>query len=618
MTKQNTETPRLETKEATDYDESVELLQLIGGTSTVKKLIAALGDVRISIRRGAAKVLLEMKPAPTQLLIEALSAQNSIIRGKAAELLGQLGDLSAVQPLICSLQDPEWYVRANAAQALGCLEDSKAAQALVDLICADNNVFMLAAKALKNINDNQSKERLANALLDDDPGVRRRAMEALNLLDNSYMIDFLMDSIQSNDRDVSHKAAQTLRQVDDVRIIERLQAILNKKSDIHIHRVAEPVLQEIRNRYTRSLLDALNNRESQIGKIAESYCKNDPDLSALSGSHLEDAVTMLIIRDLGRLGDCSSVEPLLALRGQQNTFIYNMIHDALIMIGEANKEKLLADSNGQDPHAQAEAAELLSLLAAREAVVPSSKTKESPGPLYRKVEPIGRKPIFKRPVFLTTVTICLILILIAVGAIHYFSSLTPGSTSSSYPFSQSLVFSDSLKSYNRDHGWDIRKFDHSSCVFVNGAYHANAVASSPAICIARSTVFKNFTYEVQMKLVSGDFGGIIFRYIEPESAYFYAFGTSQEGRYMIIPVDPQSPSGDIEGQSTAIVTGYNQSNVLAVVASGKSLRFYINKHEITEISGGTINQGSIGVFALDAVNPTDVQFSNARVWKLPN
>lgn len=571
MTKQPAETPRLEAKPVLDPDEIEELLNVIGGSDTAKKLIAALGDAHFSIRAVAAKTLLGMRPAPTQPLIEALSDHNSNIRGKAAELLGYLGDPCAVQPLICRLQDPEWYVRGKAVEALGSLKDSRAVDALVTIICADDKVFMLAAKALQNMNDKRSIELLAGHLHDDDPGVRRRATGALHLLDNSYTIELL--------------------------------------------------------------LDALHNKESQVRKLAVIYGKNHPELRALSDSHLQDAITMLIIRDLGQLRNIRAIRPLFELHDHQDPHIRTLIDNALALIREANEERLLADLNGQDLFVQVEAREMLELLAARKA---SEKDRQPTESKYIESEASPatvvidldekpqdsrqayKKPTFKRPLFLTMVTIFLIIILIAVGTIRYFSALTPPSTSSSYPFSQSLVLSDPLKTYNGDHGWDIRKVDQSLCVFKNGAYHAYSDASSPAICIARSTIFSNFTYEVQMKLVSGDFGGIIFRYIELQRAYYYAFGISQAGRYIILPIDPQSSSKEVDGQSSAIITGYNQSNLLAVVASGKSLRFYVNGHEITEITGGTINQGSIGVFALYIVNPTDAQFSNAKVWKLPN
>ena len=47
-------------------------------------------------------------------------------RISAARALGQIGDISAVENLILSLDDESWEVRAQAAKALGALGDRRA------------------------------------------------------------------------------------------------------------------------------------------------------------------------------------------------------------------------------------------------------------------------------------------------------------------------------------------------------------------------------------------------------------------------------------------------------------------------------------------------------------
>ncbi len=70
------------------------------------------------------------------------------------------------------------------------------------------------------------------------------------------------------------------------------------------------------------------------------------------------------------------------------------------------------------------------------------------------------------------------------------------------------------------------------------------------------------------------------------------------------------------GTSLAIKTGLNQSNIIAVVASGSDLDLYVNHQHIAYVSNSTFSQGQLGVCAEDAGNPTKVVYENAAVWTL--
>lgn len=52
-------------------------------------------------------------------------------RQPAAEALGKLGDVRAVNPLIAALKDKQWDVRLTAAEALGKLKDTRAVEPLI-------------------------------------------------------------------------------------------------------------------------------------------------------------------------------------------------------------------------------------------------------------------------------------------------------------------------------------------------------------------------------------------------------------------------------------------------------------------------------------------------------
>jgi hypothetical protein len=72
--------------------------------------------------------------------------------------------------------------------------------------------------------------------------------------------------------------------------------------------------------------------------------------------------------------------------------------------------------------------------------------------------------------------------------------------------------------------------------------------------------------------------------------------------------------------SDAIKQGLNQTNLIAVSAVGNTITLYINHQKLVSVNDSTYSHGQIGLFAtsyIDSDNPTEVAFSNAKVWTLP-
>ena len=70
------------------------------------------------------------------------------------------------------------------------------------------------------------------------------------------------------------------------------------------------------------------------------------------------------------------------------------------------------------------------------------------------------------------------------------------------------------------------------------------------------------------------------------------------------------------GSSSAIKTGLKQSNLIAVVANGTNIKLYANEQLITSLNDTSFSHGAIGLVAEDDSNPTEVVFSNAKVWTI--
>jgi hypothetical protein len=153
-----------------------------------------------------------------------------------------------------------------------------------------------------------------------------------------------------------------------------------------------------------------------------------------------------------------------------------------------------------------------------------------------------------------------------------------------------------------------------SCAFSGGVYHVSAPYTP---CLAQATNFGDLAYQVQMTIVNGEFGGMVFR-VDRSQTKYYTFFIYTKGTYKLrISVD-NTGNNDYDlgkGSSAFIKTGLNQANLLTVIARGSSIYLYINQQYITNASDTTYRAGQIGVFGgYSSGAPADVIFSRAQVW----
>lgn len=193
---------------------------------------------------------------------------------------------------------------------------------------------------------------------------------------------------------------------------------------------------------------------------------------------------------------------------------------------------------------------------------------------------------------------------------------------SHYPFSSRLVLDDPL--YDNSHGnqWD-ESADSTGgrCQFTEGTYRASE--GQPGYyysCFAAKTDFSNFTYEVKMKIITGDAGALLFRADVANSKYYY-LEVRQDGYYefdLFTSGDhyQKLTSGSITSAVSGYYTGLNQNDVIGVVAQGSTLQFYANGQRFAQVTDSTYSHGTIGVAGEDDNNSTDVAYTDARVWTL--
>jgi HEAT repeat protein len=127
----------------------------------IKQLLADLRDVNKDTRRTA---IMKLGVIGGERAVRALMSavendhEDLIVRGRAALMLGKLGDLRAVEPLIRALDAPGFQTPFYAAQALGELGDSRAIVPLTTMVAdSKDKTRDVAAQALKRLGHGDEK-----------------------------------------------------------------------------------------------------------------------------------------------------------------------------------------------------------------------------------------------------------------------------------------------------------------------------------------------------------------------------------------------------------------------------------------------------------------------------
>ena len=228
-------------------------------------------------------------------------------------------------------------------------------------------------------------------------------------------------------------------------------------------------------------------------------------------------------------------------------------------------------------------------------------------------------------VFILVVVLIVIVVSSSVIILLYTSHRTASSTNrstvanTSYPSyllgHGTLVLSDPLSgatSQKNAQGWKAEP----GCQFTGGHYQIDTSSSIPLrTCLGPS--LQNFAFEVQMTIIQGDCGEILFR-ANISSNTFYDFLVCQQGVFSLAKVVGEHPGIPLlqPTSSSSLNPELNQVNTLAVVANGNSISLYANKHLLGSVQDSSSSAGLLALGAVETNGPTFVAFSHARIWSL--
>lgn len=182
-----------------------------------------------------------------------------------------------------------------------------------------------------------------------------------------------------------------------------------------------------------------------------------------------------------------------------------------------------------------------------------------------------------------------------------------------YSFGGRIRLIDPLRDNSRGAGWDEGSTDVGTRSFNNGSYYV--ASPRPGYFndgFERNIIFQNFVAEVQMTIVQGDCGGILFR-ANPDVSEFYNWTVCQNGMWDLYAYFSRS-----NGEAPIEYGTFSPLNIntLAVAASGSQIALYINGLQVREFTNTSFGAGNIGLIANNLKDSTLVAYNNLRVWTM--
>ena len=168
------------------------------------------GDVRMDIRN-LLKPKIEKMKANKDIdgLIDAVRYRRDWkTRMRAVDILGEIGDKRAVEPLIEALEDENKHVRLASVVALGKIGDRRAVESLIEAL-RSKELREVAAFTLGEIRDGKAVQQLLQILNDENEYVREAAPWALGKIGRPA-VDSLIQALENEDCYVREGAVSAL------------------------------------------------------------------------------------------------------------------------------------------------------------------------------------------------------------------------------------------------------------------------------------------------------------------------------------------------------------------------------------------------------------------------
>jgi len=156
-----------------------------------------------------------------------------------------------------------------------------------------------------------------------------------------------------------------------------------------------------------------------------------------------------------------------------------------------------------------------------------------------------------------------------------------------------------------------------SCGVENNNYHVHETLPTMFAYCGSSDTYSDFAFEVHMTIRQGDCGGVEFR---SSNDGYYLFEVCTDSTYTLERYSKNSY--DVTLAMGTIPSNFNikgvlnVTNVLDVLAQGNTITLYINGQQLTQAHDSRFTDGYVGLVASENNQPTNVEYSDAKIWAL--
>lgn len=196
----------------------------IGDPDVVPKLFIRLYARSGAIQRAIANALIRFGSVSTPGFLSELNNSDRRIREISAWALGEIGDIEAVPGLIQCLSDNDPGVRREASNALIRIHAPAVPDLILTLKHDHWNVRMIAARILGNIGNKSAIDPLIYTVKHDENGdVRKVAVEALGVIADPSAIFALRGALNDTYWGITEAAQRALELIDTPEATDILQ-----------------------------------------------------------------------------------------------------------------------------------------------------------------------------------------------------------------------------------------------------------------------------------------------------------------------------------------------------------------------------------------------------------
>lgn len=223
------------------------------------------------LRKMVAEIMGEIgDPTSVDPLINVMEdkTEENYLRAEAALTLGKIRDEKALVPLISALDDEDGEVRSSAALSLGLLGNSDALIPLMEKLSGEGFIMRIRViGALGMLGDPSAAEPLISLLDDENKLIASAATTSLGLLEDPRAVEPLLNILQTKKDLRQANAIKALGQIGDIRAVDPLVSFLEKDDEYQVMNAGMALAQIGDPRAITPIAEAIERVKFRLAKL---------------------------------------------------------------------------------------------------------------------------------------------------------------------------------------------------------------------------------------------------------------------------------------------------------------------------------------------------------------